>query len=584
MQSYRAREHPAEGQFADQTRWGRTSEMDGAAVGRVLREVMQAAASANISDFTSMKNDFMLVLDRLIELSRSQDSYVVENVEPLFTSLDAIREITEAFLAPNELEKVIAAGDAVGASSPSAFEFQANVGLRPGGMPGEMPIPMPISAPTTRITIGQDAIVVFNEKWARLYGGDADRLGRAQSLAGRAAALSGAAERNESLMDEARSAGEAFYQDIEDNVRNLNPDLPANFDLSDPRTWGSATEFIRDRFGFGAEYDEDIANFLGMLRNGQLTEALRMLRDDPAYAHLRDSTFTYMLLESLSGGLNASQLHFVDLECNIDGQFSFRTGETFVVSAMFFLDILRSRSYRIDSSIAEDGTIVINGAPSVTEETQVGGGGGVGGQFNLGNRRYIDVTVLSGVDAQTDEVLTRLSAQYTDQSGNPLGIPMDGKGRFIARVETTLVEENVVDVTLTAVGQVSIVTSDFYDLMLSVGGSATFTPESRGEQIPYAERYGSIELGVTNEWRVGTNEFLYLHILGGVNFVEEGVSGGQVGAGFGARGMGDIPWNVELGGRAIYTNILWAPYDGAPGLGPAGEWGGSLMLTGGGRF
>ncbi|MFA5412319.1 MAG: hypothetical protein WC350_03165 [Candidatus Micrarchaeia archaeon] len=516
--------------------------------------------SSSMALTNEQKNWLLAMVDRISVFWNGEDAdaqYVHENAEALAGRLHSISTLFESFLTEDEDRKLRDITQVLSGSG----AVPVQLGLPSTHMGSEMQMPEQGRPVRMRISSPGDMAIEFNEKWLPLYGTEEAREA-GENVAGRAAAASFAASINSGFEAEARSAGEAFYQDILDNV-NAVTGAGLNSSQFAGGLWGDAAEFIRDRFGVP---DADILRYLQMIRDGKAIDALEDLKE-----HYPNTPLAWTLEQSLAGGMNGSVTRFE--VGGFDANASYRLFE----NRYAFLDIglligLRAmRNYRMNAEFdGATNTFVFSGSPEVTTEAEVGGMVTLAGGVNVTPGRTLSVQWATGwapeYQPQSAEEVGELYANrfdvaYADETGNPLGIPMGGKVYLALAASVELVGENVAEVTFDAATQLLLVTGEDFVLLGSVGAAVTWTPEAVGGEFTSTAAPWVVEGGLTAKFKFDEIS-TWFALTGGVTGQSDQYTGWQLGAQAGVREVdeeGRQVWSVSGFARITQQNVIWAP-------------------------
>jgi hypothetical protein len=384
--------------------------------------------------------------------------------------------------------------------------------------------------------------VQFNEEWLGLF-----ETTDAQTLNANLAAESAFY----CLIGDTASAahfGQRWIQDIVDNVNNwrrANGMTDADMTMDDlmAGSWGSAgtREFIRDRFGVSEEQVSQVLSMLAQVSQGNILQALI---DAP-----RNTTFAYTLASVVAGSLSNAEMQVPVFTTQIDSTVNIYNSDVLFINAIAFAELVLSQKYTIQATQLEDQRWSLKFIPN--GEIDPLGGGGAGGEigFYAGNEsRYVSLSVVGEWDAEIQDVVGTATLNFTDASGNPFGIPMDGK------LYTAMLASLDTEGRLRASGtlELAVVQNDEYALMVSFGAA-----------------YGTDITDASQQWlaRIGTRD--YWTLMPGATFEIRDI--GEVGTGLEriATGVHGI-FDAEGAQAGVMGNVMF--YGGDWSVGVEAGW------------
>ncbi len=526
-----------------------------------LEAFIAAAEQGSAMALTNEQKGWLMAMADRISVFWNGDGadarYVHENADALALQFNSIRTLFVSFLTEDEGRRLRDITTILSGSGAAPVQL----GLPSTHMGSEMQMPTLGQPVRMRISSPGDIQIEFNEKWLPLYGTEEARE-EGENVAGRAAAASYAASINSGFESEARRAGEAFYQDILDNVNAVTGAGLSSAQFAGG-LWGSAAEFIRDRFGLS---DDKIQNYLQMVRDGKFLDALDIVkREDP------NSPWAWTLEQSLAGGLNGSNTRFVVGGFDANASYRLFENEYTFLDVGFVLGLRAVRNYRVSAEFDNaTNTFTFSGSPEVTTEAQVGGMVTLATGVNVTPGRTLSVQWATGWDPvyqpqSTEEVgeryANRVTAGFNDETGNPLGIPMGGKVYLALAASVETVGENVAEVTFQGATQMVLVTGDDFVLLGSVGAAVRWTPEAVGGEFASTAAPWTVEGGLTGKYK-WDDISAYITLTGGVAGQSDEYRGWQAGLEGGVRQVdenGNEIWGVSGYARITGQNVIWAP-------------------------
>jgi len=533
-------------QAGGETTWGRASELTMEQMENIILEMSNPDMGR--SAFMLKINDFVAVMDELVRRCAAQganrDEYLLSHAGNMGNGIEEIfnHHSVDDFNSMEQMDKIRNARDTLlGVFQPGHMVVSG----QPGAAEPELVLPEVPTPVEVGITGGQDYSVQFNEEWLGLF-----ETTDAQNLNANLAAESAFY----SLIGDTASAahfGQRWLQDIVDNVNNwrrANGMAGADMTLDEfmAGSWGNADTrgFIRDRFGVSEDQVDSVLGMLAQVSQGNILDALRSAP--------RNTTFAYTLASVVAGSLSNAEMHVPLMTMQVDSSVNLYNSEVLFINAIAFAELVLSQKYTIQATQREDQRWNLEFIPN--GELDPLGGVGAGGEigFYAGNEsRYVSLSVVGEWDAEIQEVVGTATLKFTDASGNPFGIPMDG------RLYTAMLASVDTEGRLRASGtlELSVVENDDYALMVSFGAAY-------GTNIADASQQWLARIGTRDYWTLMPGATFEIRNIGEIDTGLEKISAGvhgifdATGAQAGVMGNvmfygGDWSVGVEAGWRRI---------------------------------
>jgi hypothetical protein len=263
----------------------------------------------------------------------------------------------------------------------------------------------------------------------------------------------------------------------------------------------------------------------------------------------RNTTFAYTLASVVAGSLSNAEMQVPIFTTQVNSTVNIYNSDVLFINAIAFAELVLSQKYTIQATQLEDQRWSLKFIPN--GEIDPLGGGGAGGEigFYAGNEsRYVSLSVVGEWDAEIQDVVGTATLNFTDASGNPFGIPMDGK------LYTAMLASLDTEGRLRASGtlELAVVQNDEYALMVSFGAA-----------------YGTDITDASQQWlaRIGTRD--YWTLMPGATFEIRDI--GEVGTGLEriATGVHGI-FDAEGAQAGVMGNVMF--YGGDWSVGVEAGW------------
>ncbi|MEW5996250.1 MAG: hypothetical protein AB1657_01500 [Candidatus Micrarchaeota archaeon] len=505
--------------YADETVWGRASEMGTDRIEGIIFEM----SDPGISDFNfrGRMRDFVIVMDELIRRctaeGAAQDEYLTGHAANMSSAIEELfnNHPVDDFNTPAEMERI---NDARNALLALFQVVPVTIGGAPGAAAPELRLPeVPVPVPTQVTASLEEFDIEFNENWQRFYALGEDSLNEAERLAGRAAFYETVGNRSAAAED-----GNAFLQNLVDNLNanseasGLAADLTLDKLLSGD--WGDSGGVIIDRLGMTAADKDAILNTFRMISEGRMLEALRNAPEG--------TTLAYTLADIVAGSLRNLELRVPLATIQVDSSVNLYNSDVMFINALAFAELVLSQKYAVDATRIETGANAgrwsLDFVPQGDMEALFGGGAGVEAGLYISNEaRYVSLSVMGEWDANLQEAVGTATLKYMDATGHLFGIPCDGRlyGAMLASIDT--------EGRLHASGtiQLALVQNDDLAIMVSFGGAY-------GTDISEASKQWLARVGTREYWTLSPGALFEIRNLGEVG-------GGLERIGLGLQGLFD---------------------------------------------
>lgn len=518
-------------------------------------------AASDVSFFQNSRQQVMSAVEHLIMVCQQQGGArdeLMARAPNIASWLDTIVAAEGNFFGVTEQERVrvnLAVEMLLQLSQPVTAQMAAEPGIEtPYVILPSLPRPMRQELGFGEITFN------FNEKFQPLYADLVDPestgyLEEGASIAGQAALYSMLVEGGqEGYGAQARQSGHNFLENIISNLNRVcGTSLTANDLISG--NWGTAAEFVRNRFGvaLNGSQDGDVLHALELIDNGQFMQAIR---DSP-----EGSTVRWTLAQILSGALNSIDIRMELFGFNASSEIRLAEYDTWVVNVMAVVDMLATQNYRIDSEwLQQEGRMRLNIKPTNTEFL-AGGSAGAGVSYypsGVETPRYVSLAFSGEWTALTQEPGGRITAQFRDETGNPMGIDCDGKlyTAFLGTMKFN--EQGVREVEIRAGIQYAVPTGGDTSFLFTLGGAALWDAQDLqefGTKPSYWTADAGVSFQISDIGEPGGVEAIVFNLEGGVG---PGIEPGAVGEAWHAGGgIGVVTEWFGINASVAASNVIF---------------------------